>query len=193
MLNVSVIILAGGKSSRMGQNKALIKFNDQTLLENTYQVAESISKSVYIVSPWSEKYQQILPSSCQFVEEQTPFFGPLIAFYQGLLHIKTEWVLLLACDLPFLDIKEMKTWLSFLPDVNPKAIAFLAKNKKGWEVLCGFYRRNSLTSLEKFISQGGNSFQKWLKNNLVESIPIQNKKMFFNCNTPNDLQQMQND
>jgi molybdopterin-guanine dinucleotide biosynthesis protein A len=191
MLSLSVIILAGGKSSRMGKNKALIPVNNKPLLIRTYEVAIKVSKLVYIISPYSEQYQLILPPNCQFIqEEKNRFAGPLIAFYQGLLHIETEWVFLLACDLPLLDATEIKNWIDSLAKVSPKAIAFLPKNIKGWEVLCGFYRRNCLSSLQKFINQGGNSFQLWLKNNLVEPIPIKNKQILFNCNTPQDLQQL---
>jgi molybdopterin-guanine dinucleotide biosynthesis protein A len=177
----------------MGQNKALIKLRNKPLLTRTYELAIKVSKSVYIVSPWSEQYQLILPSDCQFIqEEKTKFSGPLIAFWQGLLKIETEWVLLLACDLPLLDVREIQQWINYLPQVESKAIAFLPKNIKGWEVLCGFYRRNCLSSLQEFINQGGHSFQQWLKNKPVEPIPVQNRKMLFNCNTPEDWQQIKN-
>lgn len=192
MSNIAVIILAGGKSERMGVNKALIKLNNQILLTITYNLAINLSKLVYVISPYSEQYKLILPEDCQFIqeEEETKFSGPLIAFYQGLLHIKTEWVLLLACDLPLLDLNEIQNWINYLPQIDKKAIAFLPKNIKGWEVLCGFYRSNCLPSLQKFINQGGMSFQYWLKNHLVETIPIKNLKMLSNCNTPEDLQKL---
>lgn len=195
MLNISVIILAGGKSSRMGQNKALIKIKNKPLLRRTYDIAIQLSPHVYIVSPWSQEYQLILPAQCQFIqEEKTKFSGPLIAFYQGLLHIKTEWVLLLACDLPLLNPNELKNWLNYLPQLNSKTMAFLPKNNQVWEVLCGFYRRNCLASLETFINEGGLSFQKWLNHscvkNSVEAIPLHNFEMLYNCNTPHDLSKL---
>ena len=114
----------------------------------------------------------------------------MIAFSQGILYVKTEWILLLPCDLPLLDIKEIKKWLNYLPNVAPKTIAFLPKSDQGWEVLCGFYRQKCFPSLKIFINKGGTSFQKWLENEQVESIPYENKEMFFNCNTPQELAQI---
>ena len=193
MPKISVIILAGGKSSRMGENKALIKINNKPLLTRTYEIAIKISQYVYIVSPWSEQYKLIIPKNCQFIqEEKNKFSGPLIAFYQGLFQVKTEWVLLLACDLPLLDFGEIKNWLNYLPKINSQTIAFLPKNKKGWEVLCGFYRRNCLSSLQAFINEGGVSFQKWLKSNSVAEVPINNSQVLYNCNTKKHLNELLN-
>jgi molybdopterin-guanine dinucleotide biosynthesis protein A len=58
------------------------------------------------------------------------------------------------------------------------------------EPLCGFYRVTVKDSLEKFIANGGRSFQKWLANEAVFPLDISPElaeKMFFNCNTPEDF------
>jgi molybdopterin-guanine dinucleotide biosynthesis protein A len=189
--NISALILAGGKSSRMGKDKALIKVDGQPLLQRTCEVALQCADSVFVITPWGEKYRQIVPPKCQIIHEKlTEFHGPLVAFSQGLIHLQTAWVLLLACDLPFLNAKEIKAWLSYLPQVEAQALAFLAQNSKGWEPLCGFYRRSCLPLLQEFITQGGRSFQKWLTFHPVEVLPVQNPQVLFNCNTPEDLQQL---
>ncbi len=186
--HISVLILAGGKSSRMGKDKALIEIDGQPLLTRTCEVALQCTDSVSIVTPWGKKYQKIIPTNCRVIHEQPKGFpGPLVAFSQGLIHLQREWVLLLACDLPFLNTKEIKSWLNYLSQVDEQAIAFLPRNDKGWEPLCGFYRRSCLPLLQEFINQGGRSFQKWLTSYPVEVVTVQNPQILFNCNTPEDL------
>ncbi|BAZ12813.1 molybdopterin-guanine dinucleotide biosynthesis protein A [Calothrix sp. NIES-4071] len=189
---ITAIILAGGKSSRMGQDKAMLSIDGVPMLMRVYQVADSCADTVYIITPWQERYQDLLPPSCQFIRE-APFEGdinagsPLVGFAEALVQVSTEWVLLLACDLPNLQVEVLQAWIEGLENVRAEAIAALVKNQKGWEPLCGFYRKSCLAGLNKFISQGGRSFQEWLNQNPVEVLPNPNMDMFFNCNTPDDL------
>lgn len=74
-----------------------------------------------------------------------------------------------------------------LDTVGDDAIAALAHHAKGWEPLCGFYRRRCLPQLLEFINQGGRSFQQWLKQHSVQVLPVLEPEMLFNCNTPEDL------
>ncbi len=102
-IHVSAIILAGGKSSRMGKDKALIEVQGVPLLQRTATLMQRYAHPVYIITPWIERYQTILGANCYFLREHYPSGeteGPLVAFAQALFHVKTEWVLLLACDLP---------------------------------------------------------------------------------------------
>ena len=193
--SLTAIVLAGGQSSRMGQDKALIKFQGRPLLSQVCQLASSCASQVYVVTPWTEKYSHILPNSCQLIKEvplrgkKLPH-GPLVGFAQGLARVKTEWVLLLACDLPQLRLSEMQQWTKYLTDVSSEAIALLPKHPKGWEPLCGFYRSLCLPLLNNFINQGGRSFQYWLKQYPVQELPINDPQILFNCNTPEDFKQI---
>ncbi|WP_138506204.1 molybdenum cofactor guanylyltransferase [Nostoc sp. PA-18-2419] len=113
--------------------------------------------------------------------------GPLVGFAQGLFKVETDWVLLLACDLPRLRVEVLQEWATKLDNVADNAIAALAHHPKGWEPLCGFYRRCCLPELLDFINQGGRSFQQWLQQYPVEVLPLPEPDMLFNCNTPADL------
>lgn len=196
--NLSAIVLAGGKSSRMGQDKALIPIGGVPLLQLICSVAESCTNTVYIVTPWTERYHHLSLPSCQFIREDTansrllpcspaPLHGPLVGFAQGLAQVQTDWVLLLACDLPRLRVEVLQAWATELDNVEDEAIAALAHHSKGWEPLCGFYRRRCLPQLLEFISQGGRSFQQWLHLHPVRILPSPTPEMLFNCNTPEDL------
>lgn len=193
---VSAIILAGGGSTRMGRDKALLEFEGVPLLRRTYEVAKQSCDRVYVVTPWIERYQPLLPADSRWIREarlpQEGFpHGPLIGFAQGLVQLQTEetpadWVLLLACDLPNLNSTLLQQGVSQLPLTN-QAIALLPKHPKGWEPLCGFYHRRCLPLALEFIAAGGRSFQGWLRGVPVAEWAIAQPEVLFNCNTPDDV------
>ncbi|PIG90948.1 molybdenum cofactor guanylyltransferase [Gloeocapsopsis sp. IPPAS B-1203] len=200
---LSAIVLAGGKSSRMGKDKALILVQGVPLLQLICDIAGTLCNVVYVVTPTPENYQHLF-KHYQFVRE-VPLLqetvgnssstkitlplphGPLVGFAQGLAVVQTEWVLLLACDLPKLQVEVLQDWARELENIPQNAIAALPRHAKGWEPLCGFYRRSCLPLLNDFIAQGGRSFQAWLAQHYVHILPVPSVEMLFNCNTPDDL------
>jgi molybdopterin-guanine dinucleotide biosynthesis protein A len=208
---LSAIVLAGGQSSRMGRDKALIPFQGVPLLRRVCEVALNCASEVYVVTPWPERYRDIIPDACCVVREvplpeETEAWrrqagslshGPLVGFAQGLARVETDWVLLLACDLPRLEVKVLQDWATGLENTAKdaiaqgapaKPIALLPRHSKGWEPLCGFYRRQCLPMLSEFINQGGRSFQRWLAQHPVQELPVSDTPLLFNCNTPADLE-----
>jgi molybdopterin-guanine dinucleotide biosynthesis protein A len=186
-MDINAIILAGGKSSRMGRDKALISIQAVPMLQRVYQVATSCADTVYVVTPWQERYQHLLPRNCNFIRETILGQGPLMGFCQALKQVQSDWVLLLACDLPKLQIEIIQEWKLLLNMVDDQAIAALVYSDTGWEPLCGFYHRRCLPKLIEFINQGGRSFQEWLSLHPVYTLPLAEPQMLFNCNTPEDL------
>ncbi len=203
-VSLSAIVLAGGQSSRMGRDKARIPVQGVPLLRQVCDVALTCTCEVYVVTPWPERYQDILPAACHVIPEvplpgETKPHGPLVGFAQGLAQVETDWVLLLACDLPQLQANVLQSWVTQLDktadDAMPEAvreatIALLPRHPKGWEPLCGFYRRQCLPMLTQFIDEGGRSFQRWLGQHLVQELPLSNTQLLFNCNTPADLERI---
>lgn len=191
--SLSAIILAGGKSSRMGYDKALIEFHGVPLIQRTTQLVQSYVDAVYLITPWIERYRFIVSPSCHLIREtqrQGEPQGPFVGFAQALTYVKTEWVFLLACDLPNLTATEIARWVTHLNDISDKAIAYLPRHPKGWEPLCGFYRSSCLNALEAYIDAGGCSFQPWLKTQSVVELPVSDPHILFNCNTPTDLSRL---
>lgn len=196
-ISLGAIALAGGKSSRMGTDKALLKINGKSILQKICEVAsECRANPVYIVTPWQERYTSInLPKQCRFIDELEPK-SPLTGFFLGLSYflkadLKTDWTLLLACDLPNLKSDVIESWSEKLVTLPSEAIAYLPKtsthlNHKIWEPLCGFYRNSCLDSLKAYIQEGEHSFQTWLSRSVVAEIPNVDLQMLFNCNTPDD-------
>ncbi len=186
----------------MGQDKALLTIQGIPLLQIVCDVAIALCEPVYVVTPWQERYQHLLLPKCQFIREvplpgesmsEVPTsskvtlplpHGPLVGFAQGLAHVQTDWVLLLACDLPRLRLEVLQEWAAGLNQVEEKAIALLSHHEEGWDPLCGFYRRSCLPALTQYINQGGRSFQQWLTQHSVQVLPLPEAQMLFNCNTP---------
>ncbi len=187
--NIAALILAGGQSSRMGQDKALVTFEGQPLLQRMSQVAATCCQPIYILTPWPERYQAIVSENVQFLFESHPGQGPLVALVDGLTQIQAEWVLLLACDLPLLQPTLLQAWVSQLTDIQDFVLAVVPRQPSGWEPLCGFYRQTTLKPLQQFIQQGGRSFQTGLTQIPVQPLEVNQSvaQMLFNCNTPDDL------
>jgi molybdenum cofactor guanylyltransferase len=190
---LTAIILAGGRSSRMGRDKAMIEIAGVPLIRRIYDVVATCVDldQIYIVTPWPEQYRQVLPPNCNFILEQQPHQGPLIAFSQALAEINAKWLLLLACDLPNLSTPVIQSWIDRLPSLDSQSIAYLPQHiSKGWEPLCGFYRQICRESAIEYINRGGRSFQGWLKMNMVTELVVADPLCLVNCNTPADLAAM---
>ncbi len=175
----------------MGQDKALIAIEGVPLLRRVCEAALQCTPRVYVVTPWIERYQKVIPPTCHLIQEQllpaeTGPHGPLVGFAQALAHIETDWVLLLACDLPCLQSEVLQRWASEL-EGSGDAIALLPRTKKGWDALCGFYQTKCLASLMAAIERGERSFQGWLAQETVKEIGVSDPSMLFNCNTVEDL------
>ncbi|NJR67708.1 MAG: molybdenum cofactor guanylyltransferase [Synechococcales cyanobacterium CRU_2_2] len=198
-MRLEALILAGGNSTRMGQDKALLRrslFPDsQTLLAQICQVAIAQCDRVFVLTPRTVQYQSLLPPGCVCLPESRPASapppGPLVAFAEGLAQLPCDWVLLLACDLPALTAQTLGEWRALLPQAQPETLALLPRGPKGWEPLCGFYRRRALISLEEAIAQGQRSFQGWLATVEVEALPLESMAPIQNCNTPAEWQRFQ--
>lgn len=177
----------------MGTDKALLSIAGVPLLVRVCEFAIATANSVLVVTPWGERYREILPPECAIAPEPqilgaTESPGPLVGFKRGLTQVETEWVLLLACDLPALNATEAQVWLPQLAAVEEEAIALLPRHPKGWEPLCGFYRRRCLSALEAYVAEGGRSFQGWLTTQRVAELDVGNRQVLLNCNTPQDLE-----
>jgi len=198
---ITAIVLAGGQSSRMGRDKAFILVEGVPLLRRVCEMALQCCPEVYVVSAWGDRYRSILPATCHLISEvalpgETEPHGPLVGFAQGLAQVQADWVLLLACDLPKLQMEVIQHWMTELLKADPAVMAMLHHNGKNWEPLCGFYRHRCLTQLNAYIAANGaasgaangvRSFQGWLATLNVQPLPSSNHEMFFNCNTPEDL------
>ncbi len=188
--SIAALILAGGKSSRMGTDKALINYQGKPMLQRVYQVATDCTEQVYVLTPWKEHYQNILPSDCNYLIETQPGKGPVNGLSEGLTQISADWILLLACDLPLLDVEIIQSWINKLSQIPTSTLALVPQRADIWEPMCGFYRKELKTELDDFLESGKRSFQELLSGIEVEVLNVDEKAdlMLFNCNSPGDLE-----
>jgi molybdenum cofactor guanylyltransferase len=210
MTSLVAVILAGGRSSRMGHDKALISVGEETLIQRTCRIALQCTDGVHVVTPWPDRYQPALPNTIRFiVEAPSPgqagtFQGPLMALIRALSILQDQpeppaWVLALACDMPNLSAAVLATWRNELANLEPHYLAYLPQRQHRWEPLCGFYRVTALDSLKAYAATGERSLQAWLNQQTppgrvvsrIAPIPATDEVLFVNVNTPSDLAQWQ--
>jgi molybdopterin-guanine dinucleotide biosynthesis protein A len=179
----AAVILAGGQSRRMGQDKALLSLEGRSLLARTCALTQALHLPTALVTPWGDRYREQIPATVQLIAD--PGQGPLVALRQAWTALSDDWLLLLACDLPRLTAAALQAPLAALPTRDP-ALAWVPYRGDRWEPLCGFYHRASVPSLDAYLAQGGRSFQGWLT--ILPAVPLDlaDPQVLFNCNTPED-------
>ena len=187
-VNVKAVILSGGQSRRMGRDKSLVLWQGVPLLRRVYDVAAAVVGDVTVMTPWGDRYQEILPQGYRCLADEHPGEGPLVALQQVLQEsnpAQVDWIWLLGCDLPCLDEAILQRWVNHLEHHSPQDLVAVARSPQGWEPLCGFYRPQVLPQLQNFIAQGGRSFQNWLDQVPHVQIPLgeAEKEMLYNCNS----------
>ena len=127
-------ILAGGQSSRMGRDKALLEIGGKTLIERSASLCAPLVASVTLVGD-PQRYAQFgLPA----LADRWPGAGPLGAIATALAGAHQAWCLVLACDMP----NATSAWLEWLLTraVKSPADCILAETDRGVEPLCAVYR-----------------------------------------------------
>jgi molybdopterin-guanine dinucleotide biosynthesis protein A len=186
----SLVIQAGGRSSRMGRDKALLPFLGQPLIEYVASKFTPVCDDILVISPLVE---QLSHFGWPVHPDLTPGVGPLMGLYTGLFHAKHAAVAMLACDMPFaspaLFMGEERILLTGNHDVVIPVIAGKA------EPLHAIYRRDTcLLAIESGLSSGMKRLIEWhpqVKVYEMEAAKIRAfdplGRAFFNLNTPEDL------
>jgi molybdopterin-guanine dinucleotide biosynthesis protein A len=132
---ISAFILAGGKSTRMGTDKAFLQFNGRRLLERALTLTRSIAPNVVIIGAATK----FAPFG-SVVEDIFPGCGPLAGIHAALQSSRSELNLILAVDLPFVT-PELLMFLRKKAVEATTALATVPRTVQGWQPLCAFYRR----------------------------------------------------
>lgn len=99
--NITGIILAGGKSSRMGRDKALLPWSGHSLIEEVAQNIRPYVKELLVVGEPREEYKDLaLLSPCRFIPDFRTDQGPLVGLLSGLEAMETSWGFVVSCDMP---------------------------------------------------------------------------------------------
>lgn len=96
--NITGIILAGGKSSRMGTDKAMLKLNDKSFMQHVIEALKPLVNDIIIVSDNPEHDKLHLVRVTDIIKNE----GPLVGLYSGVSHSNTTYNLVVSCDVPFI-------------------------------------------------------------------------------------------
>lgn len=186
MFDATGFITAGGRSSRMGIDKAWLEIEGQSLIERTVASVRAVTSSVAIIAN-TEGYGRL---GVPVFADTHQGVGPLEAVRVALSNTQTNRILLVACDLPFLTT-ELFSFLLSIPSNNQAIVPLSADNQL--EPLCAIYCKNSLGAVEEMIEHGQRKMAK-----LFEMVPtrfvefneireLDGAHLFFeNINTPED-------
>jgi molybdopterin-guanine dinucleotide biosynthesis protein A len=109
LIAASGIVLAGGKSQRMGSDKAFLEVGGIPTVRRVLNVLESLSDDIIIATNNPEKYAGLPARS---VNDVYPEKGALGGIYSGLLAARHRYAIVVACDMPFLDPRLLRYLLS---------------------------------------------------------------------------------
>ena len=143
---LSGAIIAGGQSSRLGFNKALLPFKGKPVIERMLETLSPIVSSIKIIANNPADYHFL---TTETVTDIRPGCGPLSGIHAALSLSTTEYVLIVSCDLPLLTADTLRPLLVEYPGYD----ITIFKHKL-FEPLCGIYRRTCLRALDELIDHG---------------------------------------
>jgi molybdopterin-guanine dinucleotide biosynthesis protein A len=186
---VAAYILAGGKSSRMGRDKALLDFGGTPLILRIASLAQPLTGAPAIVGP-PHRYANL---NLRVIPDDAPGIGPLGGIATALRDSREPWNLILGCDLPLLTSE----WLAYLIDraLASAADAIVPQGTAGAEPLCAMYRKSCEAGIVKVIAHGVRKVTDGIAELSIERIePREWKKfdssglLFRNLNFPKDIE-----
>ncbi|MBI3133543.1 MAG: molybdenum cofactor guanylyltransferase [Bacteroidetes bacterium] len=136
-----IILLAGGKSSRMGQDKGLMSLNGKPMVQFILDTAKKISDTILIVANNADYNQFGYPVYADDFFEK----GPLAGLYTGLKNSTAEYNLVLSCDIPFIH----EGVLEFLIESSTGYDCTISESAGKMHPLVGVYRKSCLPVIER--------------------------------------------
>jgi molybdopterin-guanine dinucleotide biosynthesis protein A len=171
-------ILIGGESKRFGSLKWQTTINGQTILDRTWDACDGIGNR-YVIG--KKKPDSI---SYPFIKDELEINAPINGLYTALKYSKTDWILLLSCDLPLIAKSVFETlWESKTENIS----AIIPKANGITQVTCGFYHKRMVPILENEIQNGNYSLIKLLEKINSTFIDFGDDQRLINMNTKKDL------
>jgi len=186
--NLSLLVIAGGKSTRLGRDKRQLQLGDMPLLEITLAKGRNAGFTEIFLcaeapSPFLTELAEEYGATLLLDEKQN--FGPVSGLAKGLSSISKPWALAVAGDMPFLEFGEL---CRFSDDLPARELALLPTTQGRLQPLAAFYRRETAPYFQRALSEGIRKIRQVLK-----AFPFSQREYssspshFFNLNTPADL------
>ena len=142
---ISGFVLAGGKSARMGEDKALLEVEGQTLGIRALRLLKSVCENCALIGP-TERYAK-LGLGVEIIEDEVEPCGPLGGILTGLRHSKHQYALFLACDLPLMTERFLHYLVGSAIAEQPDIVVPVDGSGE-YEPLCAVYSRTCLPAIE---------------------------------------------
>ncbi len=186
---VTGVALAGGRGSRMGRDKAALLFDGQPLVTRVVARLRLALASVIVIGPSS---LDALHPGAPVISDARPGLGPLGGLATALSAADTEWLFLVACDMPFIQ-PALVRHMARLALAKPNAEAIALRGPKGLEPLHTAYRRDIAPQVERTLDGPRHSMSALLGSLRVIEVTTEDvarldprKLSTFNANTPDE-------
>jgi molybdopterin-guanine dinucleotide biosynthesis protein A len=191
------VILAGGRSRRLGQDKALLELAGIPLLVRVMERLQSMCDDIIIAGQLETR--MLLPGA-RIVGDLLAGSGALGGIHSGLSASRTPYSLVVACDMPFLSTSLLRYMIRQIGVHDDGAPDVVIPRINGYtEPLHALYSCRCLKPIEEYIEQGGGrivSFFSRVRVRYVEAVEVDRfdpeHRSFFNINTPDDWLRAQN-
>lgn len=189
----TAVILAGGKSSRMGFDKQFLKIGEKRLMDILINEIKEEFKDIIIVTNKPEKYKNLY-KSCRIVSDEIESQGPLSGIHIGLKESKSKYAYFIACDMPKVNIPYIRYMKEEL--IKTGADACVTEDGYKMQPFNAFYSKEVFCKIEDLLREGKKSMFSFI--NIINTHFIGKKEvekynkdfnMFFNLNTPKDLEE----
>lgn len=184
MIDIPCIIFAGGKSSRMGEDKALLPFGEfSTLTEFQLHKLQKIFTHVYISCKDKNKFH----FKAQFIEDiqSHNVYAPTTGFLAVFEKFQSSKFFVLSVDTPFVNKNEIMKLLSSDTDNVDATIATLNNQI---QPMCGIYHPSLYPSFQDMLDTNKHKLGYLLKNSNTQYVNFENNTSFLNLNKPQDYQ-----
>lgn len=187
---VSAVILCGGKSSRMGFDKSLLKIRNQYLIEEVYCSLSTIFSNVSLITNDPKKFDPLLSlSNVEKIKDNYFQKGPLGGICTALESIGTEWLFICACDWSYIDVESITKLNQFRK--NNQVVIYRHGNYL--ETLFAFYHKSCLPHFLKQLKAGNGRPADSFKHLIVQELDFPNEtnvSKMVNLNTQDDLKNL---
>ena len=204
-LPVTGVILAGGQSRRMGQNKALIQLGDDSLIEHVIRRMHLVVEELLLITNTPAEYAHL---NVPMYDDIIPDTGALGGIYTGLTHASYDAVVCVGCDNPFL-VPNLLTYLVSVLDEYDAVMPYTYSRNKDigvrnpshrdnritLQTLCAAYAKRSLSIIELMLQESELRVHALAERAHIQRVSPEvwqrfdsEGMSFFNINTPEDFE-----
>ena len=174
-------VLVGGRSSRMGRDKALLPAGGRTLVEQTADYVKQAAGNVTLIGP-PDRYGFLgLP----VIPDVAEGFGPLAGLCTALRNTAAEWNLIVACDMPALNAELLRKLLESAESAGKDCL--VPSSARGIEPLCAVYHARILPVVESALNRKLLRMQDFVRQLDHEIWPVEDAGLVRNVNTPEEF------